>query len=174
MRFILPASFLAGALSLMLIGCDPKGATVTPSPTPTPVVAEDPDVEGCEHLGEGGQKQAITASSPTATESVPTVNLPHVRYDVSLVASGSQRVGKVVFNSGEAADYLYFLSQDVPFQVKDAEGKTVEIEASATGSAKCDIVKGRHLVELGVGGYALHFGPTSLASVSMVIEEAAH
>lgn len=175
MRFILPAAFLAGALATALIGCDLKaGPAVTPSPTPAAVAQEDPDVEGCEHLGEGGQFKAVTAASLEATESVPTVNESHTRYDISLVASDSQRVGKVLFNSSEATDYLFFLNQDVPFQVKNAEGQTVEIEASATGSAKCDIVKGRHVVELGVGGYYLHFGPSGLASVSLVVEEAEH
>lgn len=175
MRFFLSSTLAAASLALMLIGCDLlPGTSPAPSPTPTPVVAEDPDVEGCEHLGEGGLVKAVTAASPGATESIPTVNTPHTRYDITLVASGSQKVGKVLFNSGEANDYLFFLNQDVAFQVRNSEGQVVALEASATGSVKCGIVKGRHLVELGVGGYTLHFGPTSLSSVGMVVEEASH
>lgn len=175
MRYFLPSTLVAATLALMLIGCDLlPGTSPAPSPTPTPVVAEDPDVEGCEHLAEGGLFKAVTAARPDATESIPTVNTPHTRYDITLVASGSEKVGKVLFNSSEANDYLFFLNQDVAFQVKDSEGKIVALEASATGSVKCGIVKGRHLVELGVGGYTLHFGPTSLPMVGMVVEEASH
>lgn len=177
MRFFLPSSLAAAALSLSLIGCNLiPGTSSAPTPSPTPVAAaqEDPDEEGCEHLGAGGQFRAVTAAAFEATESIPTVNTPHTRYAITLVASGSEKVGKVLFNSAEATDHIFFLNQDVKFQVKSTDGTAVEIEQSATGSAKCDLIKGRHVVPLGVGGYHMYFGPTTLASVSLVVEEAEH
>ncbi len=132
---------------------------------------ESADTEGCEHL-QNGPGAAVTAT-PTAS-GAPAVRNDHKRYDVALVDVSGQKGGSVTFAASEAADYVFFLGADVPFSVANASGQAVAIEESAKSSSECTDIKGRHVVPLSVGTYTLSFGPSSLASVSLVVEEAAH
>lgn len=153
-------ALLAG---LALVGC--------PVPTNPPAKGTPAaDIEACEHLKEG-PAVAVQAVSPSATASIPNISEPHKRYDITLVASGSEFVGKVQYNSAAASEYIVFLNQDVPLTLFDTNNARVSIENSATGSAECAEVKGRHLVDLGVGTYTLSFGPTTVSSLSVVIEK---
>jgi hypothetical protein len=129
------------------------------------------DVEGCEHLQEG-PNVAVTATS--ATSGAPAVSNDHKRYDITLPPGTGGNVGSVSFAAGEATDYVLFLGANVPVKVTDSSGQDVEFEMTATSSAECSEIKGRNLVELGVGTYTLTFGPTTQSTVSLVIEEAAH
>jgi hypothetical protein len=74
----------------------------------------------------------------------------------------------------EAADYVLFLSENVPVAVTNAAGQAVAAEESATSSSECTEVRGRHVVPMQVGTHTLTFGPTSHANVMLVIEETAH
>jgi hypothetical protein len=166
-------SALALASTLILVGCQfLPGATPNPTPTPSTSPISEADLEGCEHLS-GGTGVAVTAVASGSTPA-PTVNEPHKRYEIALPGQNEQYEGIVLYNSGEEADYVVFFDRDVPFKVFDAEANEVEIEESATSSVACSTIKGRHVVPLGIGEYTFHFGPTTMASVSMVIEETAH
>jgi hypothetical protein len=109
----------------------------------------------------------------TASASVPPkVSNDHKRYDIALKADTSTTVE---FDSDEAGDYVLFLNKAIPVKVRNvATGAVVEIEASASSSTVCTDIRGRHVVELGVGVYALEFGPTPETQVSLVIEETGH
>ncbi|MCY0996093.1 hypothetical protein OWM54_02985 [Myxococcus sp. MISCRS1] len=131
---------------------------------------EDVDVEGCEHLAEGPS----TAVNATLTGTPPSVSNDHRRYDISLVDGAGGRRGSVSFAAAEATDYVLYLSADVPVVITDASGAAVEIEESAKSSESCTDIKGRHVVPLSVGTFTFTFGPTTAASVNLVIEEASH
>lgn len=130
-----------------------------------------PDAEGCEHLREG-PAAAITAA--TTADSAPAVDADHRRYDVTLIAVTGGMGGFVRYTAPEAVDYLLFLDADVPVQFLDAANATVTPEESATSSTACSEIRGRHLVPLEVGPYAIQLGPTAATTVSIAVEEAAH
>ncbi|MFP2924659.1 hypothetical protein ACLESO_05465 [Pyxidicoccus sp. 3LG] len=131
---------------------------------------ENVDVEGCEHLQEG----PATPVTATLTGTPPSVSNDHRRYDITLVDGTGGKTGSVSFAAAEATDYVIFTGADVALTVKNASGATVEIEESTKSSTQCTDIKGRHVVPMGVGTHTLTFGPTTAASVSVVIEEAAH
>lgn len=132
---------------------------------------ESADVEGCEHLEEG----PATAVTATATsQDAPAVSDDHRRYDISLVDVAGGKGGNVKFASAEQGDFILFLGANVPVKVLDSNGGEVAIEESATSSATCDAIKGRHVVELGVGTYTFEFGPTPATLVQLVLEHGEH
>jgi hypothetical protein len=80
----------------------------------------------------------------------------------------------VRFAAPAAGDYVFFLNQDVAFEVFDGSQAPVTIEESTTSNPACTDIRGRHVVPLGVGTYHLSLGPTTQTSVSIVVEPAAH
>lgn len=132
---------------------------------------ENIDVEGCEHLKEG-PSSFVTASATTTNLSV--VKDDHRRYDITLVDVTGGKGGSVSFNAAEEADFILFTNEDVQVAIKDANGQTVEIEESAKSSSECTEIKGRHTIPMKVGAHTLTFGPTSAATVSIVIEAGEH
>ena len=148
-------------LSAALAGCGPS----TPEPSA--------DAEACEHLQEG-PNVAVTATA--AATGAPSVGTEHTRFDVTLIDVTGGKGGSVSFASEHEADHVVFLSEEVVLKVKDGAGAEVALESSAASSADCALVKGRHVVDLGVGTYTFSFGPTTKTSVQLVIEvdEAAH
>lgn len=173
-RFIAPLSTFVLTAGLAVAGCQLLPGSTPPAASPSPSASPFPeaDVEGCEHMTTGDAVAVTAVASGSAT--VPTTNEPHKRYAISLPAKDGQYEGIVKYNSGEEADFVVFLDRDVPLRVFDAEAKEVEIEESASFSVACTTIKGRHVVPMGVGEYTLFFGPTTAASVSMVIEESEH
>lgn len=137
------------------------------SETPPP----GPDAEGCEHLREG---PAVAVAAAPAADGAPEIAANHRRYDVALTPVAAGNGGFVRYAAPEAGDYLFFLSADVAVQFLDAAGAPVAPEASAKSSTACVEVKGRHVVPLEVGPYAIQLGPTTHGAVSIVVEEAAH
>jgi hypothetical protein len=131
------------------------------------------DVEGCEHLKEG-PNAAVTATAPTNNAPAVSVSNDHKRYDITLPAGTNGNVGSVSFAVSEASDYVLFLGSDVPVVVNGPNGQAVAFEESAKSSEECTEVKGRYVVPLPVGTSIITFGPTSQASVSLVIEETSH
>lgn len=131
---------------------------------------ENVDVEGCEHL----QKGPSTAVTATITGTPPAVGNDHRRYDIALADGTGGKTGSVSFAATEATDYVIFTSADVALSVRDAGGAQVAIEESTKSSSQCTDIKGRHVVPMKVGTYTLTFGPTTAASVSIVIEETSH
>jgi hypothetical protein len=94
-----------------------------------------------------------------------------MRYDVTLTAITGGNGGFVSFASAEAVHYAFFLDAPVAFAVQDGSGATVPIEESATSSPECSDIRGRHVVDLGVGTFFLSLGPATESEVSIVIEE---
>lgn len=157
--------FLPFALCAALAACQ-SGTPSTPVPSPSPSAAptETADTEGCEHLANG------PATAVTTGATAPKVDNDHKRYDLTLTTAGTT----VEFDSDEAAHYVLFLNKDIPVKVRElATSKTLALLESGTASTPCATVKGRHVVELGVGVYAIEFGPTTETQVSLVIEEEA-
>lgn len=155
MKKLLSACLLSSAL---LVGCGGEPA-------------EDADAEGCEHLREG-PAVAITASA--SSTGAPKVGADHKRYDISLPAGTGGNTGSVSFASDLAADHIFFLSADASLTITSSGGQTVKFESSAKNSASCGDIKGRYVAPLEVGTYTLTFGPSSVSSVSLVIEESGH
>jgi hypothetical protein len=132
---------------------------------------EGADAEGCEHLKEG---PAVAVTATAGGEGAPAIDDDHRRYDVALVAVTGGMGGFVTYASPMATDYVFFLGTDVPLQLINAASAPVTPEESATSSPVCTEIKGRYLVPLEVGTYALRLGPTTETSVSIVVEAAAH
>ncbi len=171
-RFAAPLAAVVLTSGLVLAGCQLlPGSTVNPKPSASTVTLPEADVEACEHMSEG-PAIAVTAVADNATP--PDVSEGHKRYDIGLVADNAQYAGKVLYNSSEETDYVLFFDQDVSLDVRNADNQSVEIEASASSSVACGTIKARYVVPLGVGPFTLNLGPTAAATVSLVIEEAAH
>jgi hypothetical protein len=125
------------------------------------------DAEGCEHL-QDGPSAAITAA--TAAAGAPSVDDDHRRYDVTLVDVTGGKGGVVKFAASAAGVHVIFLDADVPLFITDAAGAPVAIEESASSSTACADIRGKHVVELGVGTYNLTLGPTTSTQVGVVVE----
>ncbi|NOK20863.1 hypothetical protein [Corallococcus carmarthensis] len=125
------------------------------------------DEEGCEHLQKGPAVNVTAAVSGTG----PAVSNDHKRYDIALVDVTGGKGGAVSFAVSEATDYVLYASAPVPVKVTNGSGATVEFEESATSSTLCTDIQGRYVVPLTVGTHTLTFGPSTLSSVSLVIEE---
>jgi hypothetical protein len=100
------------------------------------------------------------------------VSNDHHRYDITLTDVTGGKGGSVSFAVAAATDYILFTNTDVQVAVKDANGQTIAIAASANTSTQCTDIKGRYTVPLAVGTQTITFGPTTATSVSLVIEEA--
>ena len=172
-RFAAPLAIFALASGLLLAGCPLPSGTSNPDPSPTGSSAAIPeaDIEACEHLNDG---PAVAVMASLDAGNAPQVSEAHKRYDIGLVGDNAPYSGKVLYNSKEEADYVFFFTQDVALEVRDAENAPVEIEAIASSSAACGTVKARYEVPLGVGLYTLHLGPVATATVSLVVEASAH
>ncbi|RKG93634.1 hypothetical protein D7V97_39835 [Corallococcus sp. CA053C] len=125
------------------------------------------DEEGCEHLQEGPAVNVTAA----VTGMGPAVSNNHTRYDIALGDVAGGKGGAVSFAVSEATDYVLFTSAAVPVKVTNGSGATVEFEESTNSSALCTDIQGRHVVPLTVGTHTLTFGPATLSTVSLVIEE---
>ncbi|AEI66384.1 hypothetical protein [Corallococcus macrosporus] len=129
---------------------------------------EGVDAEACEHLQEG-PASAVTAT--LGTDAAPAILADHRRYDVTLADGPDGKQGAVSFAVSEAADYVIYTNADVDLSITTASGVAVEIEESSSSSEGCADIKGRHVVPLTVGTHYLTFGPTSAATVGVLIEE---
>ncbi|GMU07841.1 hypothetical protein [Corallococcus caeni] len=125
------------------------------------------DEEGCEHLQKGPAVSVTAATSGNG----PAVSNDHKRYDIALVDVAGGKGGAVSFAVSEATDYVLYASAPVPVKVTNGSGAAVEFEESATSSSLCTDIQGRYVVPLTVGTHTLTFGPSTLSSVSLVIEE---
>lgn len=189
---------LAIILSLWLpcsvIACGDDDETTTPTTTATGSGghagqgggAHDVDEHACEHFA-NGPFEAVTASASTAN--APDVSAAHQAFQITLVEAGGGGSGGgggsdsgtlggfVSFPSADAADYVFFLDEDVPFAIEDSSGAAADLIEScdpAACSASCAAIRGRHVVEFGVGTYYLVLGPTSETQVTLVHEEVGH
>ena len=124
------------------------------------------DVEGCEHLQEGPYTTVTATAARDGT--APAVAASHMAYTTTLPAGA---VGYVSFAAAEAADYVVFLDQPVPFTVFDASGAMRAIEASETSSPACAEIRGKHTFELPVGTAYFGLGPSTGTPVNLVVEE---
>ncbi|WIG96570.1 hypothetical protein [Myxococcus sp. SDU36] len=129
---------------------------------------EGVDAEACEHLQEG---PATTVTATLGTDAAPAIRADHRRYDITLADGPDGKQGAVSFAASEAADYVIYTNADVPLSITTASGEAVEIEESTSSSEGCTDIKGRHVVPLAVGTHILTFGPTSTATVSVIVEE---
>lgn len=128
---------------------------------------EDPIVEACEHMEDGPNATHLAAQMAPYAD----VTAEHTRHDVTLIDDGGQNGGSVIFESGEAVDYLVFLDRDTPLAFFDASLASLPIEDSVNVTS-CDAVAVQKTVEFPVGTVELRFGPTSETTVRLVIEEA--
>lgn len=130
---------------------------------------EGVDAEACEHLQNG---PATSVFAWPGTNNPPSeIHADHRRYDITLMSGPDGNSGFVLFAASEAADYVIYTNADVPLSITTASGEAVEIEESTSSSKGCTDIKGRHVVPLTVGTHHLTFGPTSVATVGVLVEE---
>jgi hypothetical protein len=125
------------------------------------------DAEACEHLQEGPYT-SVTASA-VRDDTAPRVAPDHMAYTVALAAGA---VTYVAFAAAEATDYVVYLDKPVPFQVLDAAGAMVTLEASEPSSPGCAAIRGKHTFPLPVGTAYFGLGPSMGMPVNLVVEEA--
>ncbi len=133
---------------------------------------EDLDVEACEHFGEG---PFVDHTATDEVASAPDVSVEHTSHTIALIDFAGSKGGYVAFQAAEAGEYAFFFDADVPLSIQSSAGADVALEEScdpAACSASCDLVKGKHLVDLEVGTYYLELGPTALTEVRLVHEAA--
>lgn len=128
--------------------------------------------EACEHLANGPFAD-ISANADVDGE-LENAAVEHTRVDIALVELVSGGYGGYVeFAAETAADFVFFLSDDVPMMVFDSAGNEVEIEATEVGSEECADIAVSHTVELEVGTYSLFFGPNDTEITVGMVHEAA-
>ena len=136
--------------------------------------SEDPAVEACEHYEEG-PFVAVQAVSDATSPALAAVDNDHTAYQIALteMTDSTDYHGFVAFESAEATEYIFFLSEnvDVHFWQSDA---TTEInpEGIEAGAEGCGLVGVQYHIDLPVGTVLLEFMPDIIADVDLVIEEA--
>lgn len=123
---------------------------------------EDPAAEACEHATDG-PFNAVTAAA--ASEAPAIQSFTHSLVEIELAAG----LDSVAFNA-EEGEYVFFLSDDVPFALT-ADGMSIEIEETADVTT-CDVLAVSHVADLPAGEVTLTFGPTDLTQIGLVFEEA--
>ena len=126
--------------------------------------------EACEHLAEGPFAE-VTATDASDSDP-PSIAVEHTRVNVALTAIEGGNGGFVTFPATEAAEFIFFLSDDVPVEIFDPMGNEVIPELTEMGSELCDDIAIAHHVDLEIGTYTLLLGPTDVTSVGIVHEEA--
>ena len=132
-----------------------------------PMEEEDLPTELCEHLTEG-PFQNVTSSTTAA--GAPDATFDHTAVVIALDGGA----GFVSYQAREATDFAFALTEDVPLEITQG-GNAVDIESTErpTG-APCTELEVIHTVELEVGTATLELGPSSVTSVTMVVEETGH
>jgi hypothetical protein len=131
---------------------------------------EEPDAEGCEHLTEGPYQEVSVSAARDAA--APWVAANHQSYTIALLQGAP---GYVTYDSTLEGDAYLFLDQSVGVKVFTSDGTEVALESSATSSEACAAIKGRHVVEVGVGVHYIELtAGDGLASVNLVIEASDH
>lgn len=132
---------------------------------------EDPDIEGCEHLTEGPYQEVTVSAGRDAQ--APWVAANHVSYTIGLLPGGAP--GYVTYDSTEEGEAYLYLDQSVGVKVFTSAGTEVPLASSATSTEACVEVKGRHVVEVGVGVHYIELtAGDGLAAVNLVIEATDH
>lgn len=151
MKKLLSTGLLSAAL---LAGCGPAVSAF--------------ETDGCEHLKEGPARP-VTATA-TATNA-PDVSEKHARFDITLVDVTGGKGGTVIYNVSAEKDFGFILGADVPFKVSTSAGTAVTFEETAKSSTACTELKAKYVADLKAGRHTLEFGPTTQASVSLVVVE---
>ena len=129
---------------------------------------ENVDTKPCEYLQEGPASSVTASASATGA---PAVSADQRRYDISLIDVTGGKGGSVSFSVAEAGDYTLYLNGEVPVNVTNASGQRIEVTVSGTGSSECTEIKRRHTFPLAAGMHSIAFGPTTVSSVSLVIDQ---
>jgi len=146
-----------GASALHLLGCGSAQQQ-----------QHDPADDACVHMANG--PNANSAASDAADAGAPDVSAHHTRHDITLTNLTGGNGGFVKFLSGKHTDFFFFLDKDIPFAVQDAVGGAVSIEERRSVGECAEVAMG-HKAAIEVGTYYLSFGPTPLATVSLVVVE---
>lgn len=130
-------------------------------------VQVSPGEDACEHMIEG-PIQSLTAAADAGTDA-PDIGEEHVRSDILLVEAGALKGGVVDLVIPDAGEHTLYLNTDVPIAVLDGTGAEVAAVATESSVDACAEVSLGHTFDLGVGTYALTFGPTAEALVQVVV-----
>lgn len=128
---------------------------------------EDPWIHACEHVSQ--TPVAVTAGVTDSTRG-ELGDAHHEFFEITVSDSGA-----VAFSPEEHGDHAFLLNVDVPFAVFTAAGTSIEIEETVTGLEGCADLAVMHVAHLEDDEtYHLAFGPTTEATVGLIIEEYAH
>jgi hypothetical protein len=156
MRYLYILALVAG-----LAACSEDGSTDDGATEP------GLDEEACEHHEEGPYADVTAVPAPL---NAPLASIDHTSVRIAL-AEGFEgaRGGFVSVRAADDADFVFFLTEAVPFALVEGD-----VEVSEEGSATCpEVVAASHIAELAVGTHVVKIGPTDAASVSLVFEEIA-
>lgn len=146
--------------------------TACSSDDASPIDAEDPDLDACEHL-EGGPFADLTAADDAAQ--APSASESHVAYRLTLLDDGLENYGGIVTLPANAAGRrVLYLDQPVPLSMEDAGGTVLPLESGpecpgSSCSSSCSLVQNRVVADIDlVGTYVLRFGPGDQPEVTLV------
>ena len=118
-----------------------------------------------------GPDQAVAATEMAVDG--PSIAYEHTRVDVSLFEAVDTNGGFVSFPVSGAGEYIFFLNNDTPLALTDANGAPLVAESTSGPAEACpSSVTNTATFDLEVGTYTIELGPTSNGAVSIVVEEA--
>ncbi|EYF01669.1 hypothetical protein [Chondromyces apiculatus] len=177
------AMILLSSLALVACGGDDdgddgsSGTNQTTGSSSTSSSTDDHAVDDhvCEHLEEGPFED-ITATE-TAT-GAPELAETHVAYKITLPDNGVGGFqGVVTYRVAQAADLAFIATADIAVTVQDGAGDLLSAEDTCRGSScseTCSLMQSKQVFPMDGAIYTLTIGPTSMDSVIILVEEAAH
>ncbi len=126
--------------------------------------------EACEHTADGPFEDVVATGDAA---SAPDVTLEHTAVRIALDAASGTEPAFVKFSADDDAEFVFFLSADIPFAMTSSVGETVTPEETVAVD-ECSEVAVQHTFDLEVGTWTIALGPTSEDEVSLVFEEAGH
>ena len=171
---------LAGALPMLLVACGESVPACGSGPTSCQSnggagtggshATDDVFADACEHLANGPIEELTAASA--ASDQLPLLEAEHTRFDVSLPGDTTHE-GYVRFGADEAGEFWILAGSQVPLEFFQNDVPLTP-EESLAQSAECAAVGAGVVYDLGPGAYPLKIGPTSLATISLVVLHADH
>jgi hypothetical protein len=161
-----------GALAAQPPNADPN---VEPNGTAnnannTPIVPTTNEETAACVIADSGVTRTVTAVADLA-DNPPHAAFLDTRVEVQLVDLGGEYGGFVRFPREDTADWAFFLSADVPFNILDEDGDEESLsDQEVEGGCPNEVVVG-HDVDLDAGDYFLEFGPTDQPTVSFIYVE---
>ena len=127
----------------------------------------------CVHMTDGSGTKLTAGLEPE----LDTVDEPHTRYEIGLLAlAGAERGGLLRFSADEAADYAFFADQSAILMLTDENGEALspELVAGEDDIEGCLDIFSAHVFFVEPGDYLLQINAAERDRLSLLVEEVGH